>query len=71
MAVTTESCSLKPARRWPGCVNRSFSDRMTEEIRCSTGRLSCAFQGSTAHPHMRGGAIKGALKKAHPEIKTC
>ena len=43
---------------------------MTEEIRCSSGRLSSPFQGSTAHPHMRAGAIKGALKKAHPETKT-
>ena len=43
---------------------------MTEEIRCSTGRLSSPFQGCTAHPQMRGGAIKGALKKAHPETKT-
>ena len=68
--VATGSCYLKPTRRRPGCVNRSFSDRMTEEIRCSTGRLSSPFQGSTVHPHMRGGAIKGAIKKAHPEIKT-
>ena len=70
VVVTTGSCSLKPAGRRPGCVNCSFSDRMTEEIRCSTGRLSSPFQGSTAHPHMREGAIKGALKKPHPETKT-
>ena len=43
---------------------------MTEEIRCSTGRLRSPIQDSTAHPHMRGAAIKGALKKAHPETKT-
>ena len=38
--------------------------------RFSTGRPSSPFQGSTAHPNMRGGAIKGVLKKAHPETKT-
>ena len=42
---------------------------MTEEIRCPTGRLSSPFQGSTAHPHMREGVIKGVLNKAHPETK--
>ena len=68
--VTTWSCNLKSARRPHGCANHSFSDRMTEEIRCSTGRLNSIFKGSTAHPHMRGGALKGAQKKAHPETKT-
>ena len=34
---------------------------------CSTGRLRSPFRGSTAQPHMRGGTIKGAIKKAHLE----
>ena len=54
----------------------SFSDRMTEEIRCSTGRLSSPIQGSTAHPHMRGGGgggggrgegVKGGDKRSPKE----
>ena len=43
---------------------------MSEEIRCSTGRLSNLLCGSTAHPHMREGVIQGVQKKAHPETKT-